>query len=225
MLKRLLVLLAFAIALTSDPADAGIVAWNAQTPDYLEIDYLPPLSIQGIECTVPPAPANATGVTVIVSVNLRGRTKIENTSAISWESPHLWAQWSLGYSLALRHPTGGYFGGAATTYLWATNTSDLGNPMMFYWPTNVGWPQAFDGTFDGLGASGRTWQLRGNRSFVVQTSNATAWRTTGPDNRHHFFLDVKGTGGFNGLQPPGAAAQATGNLGVIPIIVQYTVPN
>lgn len=225
MIKRLLVALAFLIALTSEPADAGIVAHNAVGPYTIDIDYDPAggLSITGGEYTVPPAPPNATNVLVEAKVEIAGYTWIENSSTtISWASPHLWAPWSAGYQTGVRHLTGGYLGGAAWSTLWQTNTSQLGG--MSYNSQTVGWPTTFDGTLDGLGSSGRWWQLRGQHFVPVQTAQVAPWRTISTDGRHHFRIDVRGTGGFMGLQPPGAYAKAVGHIKVHYVRVSYTTP-
>lgn len=206
----------------------GIIAHNATGSDYIGIDYDTQngLSITSQEYTVPPAPPGTVSVRVIYKSEIRGWTWIENTSPAAWSSSHAWAPWSLGYLSGGRHVGGGYYGGAAANYLWQTNTSSMGNPTSYYWPLDVGWPGSFDGVLDGLGTSGRWWQLRGIRVWeanIASSDGVQAWKMASPiDGKHHFWLDAKATGGFVGTTPPGATAKALGSLRVYPIVVQYT---
>ena len=147
-----------------------------------------------------------------------GYAFIENLSAGDWDSPHAWAPFSAGRMAGFRHLTGGYFGGAAYSQTWPTNKSEMMGTH--YNAIPVGWPEAFDGVIDGLGPSGRSWQLRGI-SLLTATDSASQWQSVSVDGMHHFKLDTRGTGGFLGATPPGATARAQGMLKVHWIRVTY----
>lgn len=202
MIRRTLCLLA-ALSAWLSTASAGQTQYFASSQEYVTTfaESATPTDIEFSVQRWMGLPSKLSAVTITWTEDANGYTAIENPTPWAWSGT---TYWEVGWSYTMHHAGSSDVFATPPGRNWAWSCSTTSEMGMEYMPQYVGPPKPYDGMADGLGASGRSWQIRYPRTRTITlTSGLAPWCSGDAQGKHRFVMHIDPYTQMFGDMPPG----------------------